>query len=160
MTRYTWAALAALQSSHAHLDAFDLDLSDVPESSRQAVLIRELGELHQANSPCQSFAGTIGFAVDADGVTVSDIGAAERAHALCILLEDECSELHDGPGPVASAIGYGRAKQAEKDASLLGQIAGLVVASQGASSDLPRPSAAAVNAVRIRALSFRLAIAA
>lgn len=160
MTKYTWAMLATLQSTHAHLEAFDLDLSDVPDSSRQAVLIRELGELHQVNSPSQSFAGTIGFAVDADGVIVSDIGAAERAHALCTLLEDECREGHDGPGPVASAIGYDQAKQAEKDASILGQIADLVTAYQGVSDGLAVPSLAAVAAVRVRALSFRPALAA
>lgn len=158
MTRYAWATLAALKSTHDHLAAFDLDLSGVPESSRQAVLIRELGELHQANSPCQSFAGTLGFSVDAEGLTVSDIGAAERADALCILLEGEAREPRDGAGPVTKAVGYGRTKQAEKDASVLGQVVDLVLAQQGVLD--ARPSPAALDAIRVRALSFRPSLAA
>lgn len=158
MIRHAWAALAALESTHDHLDAFDLDLTGVPASSRQAVLIRELGELHQANSPCQSFAGTLGFCVDAEGVTVSDIGAAERADALCILLDKETRDVRDGPGPVTKAVGYTRTKQAEKDASVLGQVVDLVLAHQGAS--VGETSPAAIEAVRIRALSIRPALAA
>lgn len=158
MIRHAWAALAALESTHDHLDAFDLDLTGVPASSRQAVLIRELGELHQANSPCQSFAGTLGFCVDAEGVTVSDIGAAERADALCVLLDKETRDVRDGPGPVGTAIGYQQPKQAEKDASVLGQIVDLVLACQETLNE--SPSDAALDAIRIRALSIRPALAA
>lgn len=161
MTMITWAAMAVLQTTHCDLDAFDMDLSGVPEASRQAVMMRELSKYYQPGDPCQVFAATLGFAIDAEGVATSDERSPDRGYTLAVLLEDESCESDGGPGPLAAAIGYGSSKQAEKDASVLAQLAELVAIALGMSDRrMPEPSPADMEAMRIRILAHRPVLAA
>ena len=161
MTFVTWTMMAMLQPTHGHLECFDMDLSDVPESSRQAVLIRDMREYHQPEDAVQAFAATMGLAISDDGVRVSDEDAPGRAYAFALLLEDETYGNRVGIGPLARAIGSFRTKQVQKDSSILAQVAELVaIALDPRLRKMPKPDASAMAAMRVRVLGHRPAIAA
>jgi hypothetical protein len=158
---FTWNDLAALHATHGSLNAFDHDMSDIPEQSRMTFLAGQLELIDSPFSRGQMACARLGLVISEDGISVEGPEALTLANVFDHALSADAFDGESGQGSpksVATALGFIDAKDVDDHAWQIREAIDLAAAAMGLpyGDDMPMPTEDEMAAMRLRVADMNL----